>query len=313
MQLASAVHDGSPGPLEPRGPGDPTPAGQSLPPDLRPRLQFVVVVSVVTSRPPHYGDYVFPAWANALGWAVAASSMSLVPVYAAYKLCSLPGSLREVRLRPGPHPARAPEHEAPGNSWWPSPPRPHSEHRPHKRSSVAKTGGTGGRSPGAVTRARSAGLSVREGGCERRAWLSGRSGRSGRRGREASASVRRGRELQAPWGPASAGGVACTRSPRALSPPQKVAYAITPEKEHELVDGGHVRQFTVSEGPRRPRPGRRRIPRGGVAGKLQFSRSSPRPASETPVLGASSRRSAPDAGGPRDRDGQSLAWGRGPP
>lgn len=143
MQLASAVHDGSPGPLEPRRPGDPTAAGQSLPPDLRPRLQFVVVVSVVTSRPPHYGDYVFPAWANALGWAVAASSMSLVPVYAAYKLCSLPGSLREVRLRPGPHPARAPEHEAPGNSWWPSPPRPHSEHRPHKRSSVAKTGGTG--------------------------------------------------------------------------------------------------------------------------------------------------------------------------
>ncbi|XP_006917226.1 sodium-dependent dopamine transporter [Pteropus alecto] len=58
-------------------------------------LLFVVVVSVVTSRPPHYGDYVFPEWANALGWAVAASSMSLVPVYAAYKLCSLPGSLRE--------------------------------------------------------------------------------------------------------------------------------------------------------------------------------------------------------------------------
>ncbi|XP_015980144.2 sodium-dependent dopamine transporter [Rousettus aegyptiacus] len=58
-------------------------------------LLFVVVVSVATSRPPRYGDYVFPEWANALGWAVAASSMCLVPVYAAYKLCSLPGSLRE--------------------------------------------------------------------------------------------------------------------------------------------------------------------------------------------------------------------------
>ncbi|XP_029797160.1 sodium-dependent dopamine transporter [Suricata suricatta] len=58
-------------------------------------LLFVVVVSVVTFRPPHYGAYVFPEWANALGWAIATSSMSMVPVYAAYKLCSLPGSLRE--------------------------------------------------------------------------------------------------------------------------------------------------------------------------------------------------------------------------
>ncbi|CAK6444227.1 unnamed protein product [Pipistrellus nathusii] len=58
-------------------------------------LLFVVVVSIVTFRPPHYGDYVFPEWANALGWAIAASSMSMVPIYAAYKFCSLSGSLRE--------------------------------------------------------------------------------------------------------------------------------------------------------------------------------------------------------------------------
>ncbi|KAM6157187.1 sodium-dependent dopamine transporter [Erethizon dorsatum] len=58
-------------------------------------LLFVVVVSVVTFRPPHYGAYIFPAWANALGWVVAASSMAMVPIYAAYKFCSLPGSFRE--------------------------------------------------------------------------------------------------------------------------------------------------------------------------------------------------------------------------
>ncbi|XP_007520620.1 sodium-dependent dopamine transporter [Erinaceus europaeus] len=58
-------------------------------------LLFVVVVSISTFRPPHYGSYIFPAWANAVGWAIAASSMAMVPVYAAYKLCSLPGSLRE--------------------------------------------------------------------------------------------------------------------------------------------------------------------------------------------------------------------------
>ncbi|KAK2506495.1 hypothetical protein MC885_008342, partial [Smutsia gigantea] len=58
-------------------------------------LLFVVVVSIVTFRPPHYGAYVFPEWANVLGWAIAASSMSMVPIYAAYKFCGLPGSLRE--------------------------------------------------------------------------------------------------------------------------------------------------------------------------------------------------------------------------
>lgn len=63
----------------------------------------MVVVSIATFRPPHYGAYVFPEWANALGWAIAASSMSVAPVYAAYKFCSLPGSLREVGVR-GPRP-----------------------------------------------------------------------------------------------------------------------------------------------------------------------------------------------------------------
>ena len=71
-------------------------------PDPATRFQFVVVVSIATFRPPHYGAYVFPEWANALGWAIAASSMSVVPIYATYKLCSLPGSSREVRICTGP-------------------------------------------------------------------------------------------------------------------------------------------------------------------------------------------------------------------
>lgn len=71
-------------------------------PDPVARFQFVVVVSIATFRPPHYGAYVFPEWANALGWAIAASSMSVVPIYAAYKFCSLPGSSREVSTCTGP-------------------------------------------------------------------------------------------------------------------------------------------------------------------------------------------------------------------
>lgn len=64
-------------------------------------------MSIVTFRPPHYGAYIFPEWANALGWAIATSSMSMVPIYAAYKFCSLPGSLREVRVYTGPSPCPA--------------------------------------------------------------------------------------------------------------------------------------------------------------------------------------------------------------
>ncbi|XP_059921383.1 sodium-dependent dopamine transporter [Gadus macrocephalus] len=54
-------------------------------------LLFMVVVSFATFNPPSYGSYTFPTWANMVGWCLAISSMSMVPLYAIYKLCSLPG------------------------------------------------------------------------------------------------------------------------------------------------------------------------------------------------------------------------------
>ncbi|KAJ1203926.1 hypothetical protein NDU88_007707 [Pleurodeles waltl] len=61
-------------------------------------LLFVVVVSIVTFNPPNYGSYIFPEWANVVGWIIAISSMAMVPIYATYKFCRLPGSFREVCL-----------------------------------------------------------------------------------------------------------------------------------------------------------------------------------------------------------------------
>ncbi|KAM4027068.1 sodium-dependent dopamine transporter [Anomaloglossus baeobatrachus] len=58
-------------------------------------LLFVVVVSIVTYRSPKYGNYTFPEWANVIGWLLAVSSMAMVPIYAIYKFCSLPGSFRD--------------------------------------------------------------------------------------------------------------------------------------------------------------------------------------------------------------------------
>nr|KAF6411794.1 solute carrier family 6 member 2 [Rousettus aegyptiacus] len=58
-------------------------------------LLFVVVVSIINFKPLTYDDYIFPLWANWVGWGVALSSMTLVPAYVVYKLLSTPGSLRE--------------------------------------------------------------------------------------------------------------------------------------------------------------------------------------------------------------------------
>lgn len=62
--------------------------------------QFVVVMSVVNFKPLTYDDYIFPLWANWVGWGIALSSMVLVPAYSVYKFFSTRGSLREVSLGP---------------------------------------------------------------------------------------------------------------------------------------------------------------------------------------------------------------------
>uniref|UniRef100_A0A8C5ENW8 Transporter n=1 Tax=Gouania willdenowi TaxID=441366 RepID=A0A8C5ENW8_GOUWI len=54
-------------------------------------LLVMVIVSFATFHPPTYGTYTFPPWATTVGWCLAMSSMAMVPLYAIYKLCSLPG------------------------------------------------------------------------------------------------------------------------------------------------------------------------------------------------------------------------------
>ncbi|MGH0151951.1 UNVERIFIED_CONTAM: hypothetical protein FKN15_033230 [Acipenser sinensis] len=61
-------------------------------------LLCMVVISFGTFKPPYYGTYVFPVWANIIGWCVAISSMAMVPIYAIYKLCVLPGTFRDVSI-----------------------------------------------------------------------------------------------------------------------------------------------------------------------------------------------------------------------
>uniref|UniRef100_A0A8C4PSZ7 Transporter n=1 Tax=Equus asinus TaxID=9793 RepID=A0A8C4PSZ7_EQUAS len=58
-------------------------------------LLFVVVVSIINFKPLTYDDYVFPLWANWVGWGIALSSMALVPAYIIYKFIRTRGSLQE--------------------------------------------------------------------------------------------------------------------------------------------------------------------------------------------------------------------------
>uniref|UniRef100_A0A8C5QPW8 Sodium-dependent noradrenaline transporter n=1 Tax=Leptobrachium leishanense TaxID=445787 RepID=A0A8C5QPW8_9ANUR len=58
-------------------------------------LLFVVIVSITTYKPLTYDEYKFPSWANQTGWAVALSSMLLVPIYTIYKFLTVQGSFKE--------------------------------------------------------------------------------------------------------------------------------------------------------------------------------------------------------------------------
>lgn len=47
-------------------------------------------------RPLEYEGYVYPMWANVLGWCIAGSSIAMIPAVALYKIATTPGSFCEV-------------------------------------------------------------------------------------------------------------------------------------------------------------------------------------------------------------------------
>ena len=55
----------------------------------------VFIFYLASYSPVTYGDYQYPAWAEALGLSLSLASMVWVPLYALYFLCREKGSLRE--------------------------------------------------------------------------------------------------------------------------------------------------------------------------------------------------------------------------
>jgi solute carrier family 6 dopamine transporter-like protein 3 len=58
-------------------------------------LLFIMIYGLIGYEPLTYEDYVYPAWANALGWSIAGSSMLMIPLMAIYKLIVTPGTFRQ--------------------------------------------------------------------------------------------------------------------------------------------------------------------------------------------------------------------------
>lgn len=62
--------------------------------------QATFLFSVVNWSPLKLGKgLVAPAWATALGWLLALSSVSLLPIWAIYALATTPGTLQQVATR----------------------------------------------------------------------------------------------------------------------------------------------------------------------------------------------------------------------
>ncbi|XP_066595480.1 sodium-dependent dopamine transporter isoform X3 [Prorops nasuta] len=61
-------------------------------------LMFIIIYGLMGYEPLSYEEYVYPVWANVLGWLIASSSIAMIPGIAIYKILTTSGSFLE-RIR----------------------------------------------------------------------------------------------------------------------------------------------------------------------------------------------------------------------
>lgn len=59
-------------------------------------LQVILIFSIIQFKPARYENYVFPPWAQGVGWVIAMASIIWIPLGAIHTLWVLPGSLMQV-------------------------------------------------------------------------------------------------------------------------------------------------------------------------------------------------------------------------
>lgn len=58
--------------------------------------QVILIFSIIQFKPARYEDYVFPPWAQGVGWVIALASIIWIPLGAIHTLWVLPGSFKQV-------------------------------------------------------------------------------------------------------------------------------------------------------------------------------------------------------------------------
>ncbi|CAM9127446.1 unnamed protein product [Lampetra planeri] len=58
-------------------------------------ITIILIFSIIQFQPARYGDYVFPPWAQGVGWVIAMASIIWIPLGAIHTLWVLPGSLMQ--------------------------------------------------------------------------------------------------------------------------------------------------------------------------------------------------------------------------
>lgn len=58
-------------------------------------LVAVILSGIVNQAPVEYHNYRYPTWAINMGWGLALSSVAMVPIVAAFKLCRAKGTCAE--------------------------------------------------------------------------------------------------------------------------------------------------------------------------------------------------------------------------
>lgn len=62
-------------------------------------LMFIIVYGLMGYEPLSYEGYTYPTWANVLGWAIAGSSVLMIPGVAIYKFLTTTGSCYRVSIK----------------------------------------------------------------------------------------------------------------------------------------------------------------------------------------------------------------------
>lgn len=60
------------------------------------KLKFIIVYGLLGYEPLTYEGYVYPAWANVLGWIIAGSSVAMIPAVALYQYMNTTGTPLQV-------------------------------------------------------------------------------------------------------------------------------------------------------------------------------------------------------------------------